>query len=63
MPDIAMCPDPVCPMRCNCYRSADSGTKPSEYMQTFFRDSPRAGAECVYFWPIEQPTSIPEANR
>lgn len=36
MPDITMCKSQICPRRFTCYRSEESGTKPSEYRQSWF---------------------------
>jgi hypothetical protein len=34
MPDISMCVETNCPLKYDCYRHADSGTKPSPF-QTY----------------------------
>lgn len=41
MPDITMCDDSTCPMAKDCKRSTKSGTRPSDYMQSWFEESPR----------------------
>ena len=48
MPDISMCNDYSCPQFEKCYRAQ---AKPSEYRQSYFRDSPRDKDGCNYFWP------------
>ena len=52
MPDITMCNDALCPMSNTCYRHRNSGTEPSEYIQSFFIESPREpdSNECDYYW-------------
>lgn len=50
MPDISMCNDYSCPQFEQCYRAQ---AKPSEYRQSYFRDSPRDKDGCNYFWPLE----------
>jgi hypothetical protein len=38
MPDISMCANSAeCPMRKNCYRAEESGTKPSEFRQSWMQ--------------------------
>lgn len=49
MPDISMCNDKDCPMAAKCYRNPASGTKPSEFRQSWMA-SPRIGEECEYLW-------------
>lgn len=52
MPDIAMCNDKDCPMASRCYRNPESGTKPSEYRQSWFAESPRQpDGSCQHQWP------------
>jgi hypothetical protein len=45
MPDITMCGDAKCPLKEDCYRFK---AKPSEYMQSWFTESPRSGDKCEY---------------
>jgi len=35
MPDISMCKSERCPDRAECYRHSESGTKPSEFRQSY----------------------------
>lgn len=35
MPDISMCPSQDCPARTDCYRNEASGTRPSEWRQSW----------------------------
>lgn len=51
MPDITMCGSETCPLRATCYRNPESGTKPSEYMQSWFYDKETEGDECGAYWP------------
>lgn len=51
MPDISMCNDYSCPDFDKCYRAQ---AKPSEYRQSYFRDSPRDKDGCNYFWLLEE---------
>ena len=54
MPDITMCGSDSCPYRETCYRNEESGTKPSEFRQSFFMNPPydKETGECEYYWPI-----------
>ncbi len=55
MPDISMCSDDRCPSRSQCYRHKDSGTKPSEWRQSYMDFQRPAEAEkCGEFWPARQ---------
>lgn len=48
MPDISMC-SAACPKSRQCYRHADSGTKPDKYWQTYvLRDQ----GPCNDFWQV-----------
>ena len=40
MPDISMCANGTCPIRRDCYRSPDSGTKPNERRQSWMTWEP-----------------------
>jgi len=56
MPDISMCMNDNCPLSTTCYRSSDSGTKPSEFMQTYFSPTPTITKDsviCDYYWPTK----------
>lgn len=46
MPDIAMCTS-NCPLSKTCYRHPDSGTKPSEFWQSWSSFDP---IDCEYYW-------------
>lgn len=48
MPDISMC-SAVCPKSSQCYRHADSGTKPSEHRQSYIM---RENGPCDDFWQV-----------
>jgi len=52
MPDISMCKNKQCPLSQKCYRHEDSGTKPSEYWQSY-ADFEYANGKCEDFWPID----------
>lgn len=52
IPDISMCPSRLCTVRNNCYRNIDSGTKPTEYRQSYFINAPGDDFNCRYYWPI-----------
>lgn len=51
MPDISMCADDKCPSRAECRRHEASGTRPSEFRQSyaFFKRSPK-DRRCEYYW-------------
>jgi len=53
MPDIMMCAATGCARSPECYRHADSGTKPDEHRQSFWlRDATSPVADkCDNFWP------------
>jgi hypothetical protein len=59
MPDISMCPSQYCPVRGDCYRNEASGTRPTEYRQSWttftWRQPGGFGApvECSGYWPTE----------
>jgi hypothetical protein len=53
MPDITMCGSETCPLKANCYRNPASGTKPSEYRQSWFMGLDKEGEECEHYWPRE----------
>lgn len=52
MPDISMCEGFACPLKKKCYRCEESGTKPSEYRQSYFVVTPydHEKETCNYFW-------------
>lgn len=52
MPDISMCAAIFCPKSRQCYRHADSGTKPSEYLQSYSSFTP--GEDCIAFWQVSK---------
>lgn len=54
MPDISMCADADCPFAVRCYRSPKSDTKPSDFRQAWFLESPRRGDSCDMFWDKDQ---------
>ena len=56
MPDITMCASVTCPLAKNCYRNGQSGTKPSEYLQSYFLGLPNEGEDCHYYWPTKGET-------
>ena len=60
MPDISMCNDYSCPTFDKCYRAQ---AKPSEYRQSYFRDSPRDKDGCNYFWPLEETNENSSGHR
>ena len=60
MPDISMCNDYSCPQFDKCYRAQ---AKPSEYRQSYFRDSPRDKDGCNYFWPLEETNENSSGHR
>ena len=46
MTDITKCNDEDCPMKKKCYRWwSEEGV-----WQSYFKESPREGDECEYFW-------------
>lgn len=47
MPDITMCKGEGCPIKNHCYRYT---TKPSEFMQSYFKESPWDGERCEMVW-------------
>lgn len=54
MPDITMCMDNQCKRNADCYRYM---AVPSEYRQSYFRDSPRDSLvtpDCYYFMAIKE---------
>lgn len=54
MPDISMCASKNCPVAKRCYRSADSGTKPDEFLQSWMCFEPEKGEECTGFWRVTE---------
>ena len=54
MSDISMCDSPTCLLRDSCYRNPDSGTKPSEFRQSWFVGPAAEGLDCKYYWPVEK---------
>jgi len=52
MPDITLCNNQDCPLSKKCYRHEDSGTKPSEYWQSY-ADFEYTEDGCEDFWPID----------
>jgi len=53
MPDITMCSSETCPLKTTCYRNPASGTKPSEYRQSWFLNKTTEGKDCDSYWPKE----------
>jgi len=53
MPDISMCESSTCPLKDSCYRNPDSGTKPSEFRQSWFAGPAAEGLDCQYYWPVK----------
>jgi hypothetical protein len=51
MPDISMCESDTCPKSKTCYRHEDSGTKPSEFRQSYFIGNDPDN--CKYYWPVK----------
>jgi len=53
MPDVTMCQNKDCPLSQKCYRHEDSGTKPSEYWQSYsvFK---YVNGKCEHFVPVEK---------
>lgn len=51
MPDITMCASETCKVRETCYRNPASGTKPSEFVQSWFWVEPGDDDQCGHFWP------------
>jgi len=51
MPDITMCPSETCEVRKLCYRNPESGTKPNEFVQSWFWVTPGEDATCDHYWP------------
>lgn len=57
MPDITMCASQICDVRAKCYRNEASGTRPSEFVQSwFYMDGvwgvgPGVDEACEYYWP------------
>lgn len=56
--DITMCDSSICPLKSKCYRNPISGTKPSEFRQSWFMFDPSSDSyklsgietdECKYF--------------
>lgn len=53
MPDISMCASVECPSRKSCYRHAESGTKPTEWRQSYMAFKPRKGdGKCLAYMPV-----------
>lgn len=46
-PDITMCKGTGCPAKESCYRFT---AKPSEFMQSYFVESPYKDGKCDYYW-------------
>lgn len=66
MPDISMCGSFACPLASSCYRSPQSGTKPSEFRQAWaifgWVLNKRGEVECPHHWPVpERKPTTPEA--
>lgn len=59
MPDISMCVTKNCPLAKDCYRSMESGTKPSEWQSwmsfTWGLDAKRRPA-CAHYLPTRRRT-------
>lgn len=53
MPDISMCDSETCEVRAKCYRNPASGTKPSEFRQSWFMGLREEGEGCEYYWSVE----------
>ncbi len=53
MPDISMCAASACPRSKECYRHADSGTKPSEHWQTYSAFAHGVDG-CASFWLVDE---------
>jgi hypothetical protein len=51
MPDISMCLNLDCSLSENCYRSPASGTKESEFRQSWADFKQEDDLTCDYFWP------------
>jgi hypothetical protein len=49
MPDITMCDDKKCPNAPQCYRNPASGTRPSDFRQSWFVETPRTETGCEHF--------------
>ncbi len=60
MPDITMCGTEDCGLKGSCYRSPASGTRPTEWRQSWSAFSPFATDEgtqlCEHYWPTERPS-------
>lgn len=55
MPDITMCGSETCPLKTECYRNPASGTKPSEFMQSWFLGrSKKEGEDCDHYWSKDE---------
>lgn len=59
MPDITMCPSETCAVRKLCYRNPESGTKPSDFLQSWFlsvKGDPAKGpgedVTCHHYWLV-----------
>jgi hypothetical protein len=52
MPDITMCPSDTCDLRTRCYRNPASGTKPSEYRQSWWVEKILINDDCNNYWPL-----------
>ena len=52
MPDITMCMQDDCTRSKTCYRHKDSGTKPSEFMQSYFLGGDPEN--CEWYWPTRK---------
>ena len=52
MPDISMCRHPDCPARHTCYRHSASGTRPSEFRQSYGDFRPDLRGRCGYYFPV-----------
>ena len=52
MPDISMCRHPDCPARHTCYRHSASGTRPSEFRQSWMAFQPGPLGMCDHYIPV-----------
>lgn len=53
MPDVTMCDSETCYLRTKCYRNPASGTKPSEFQQSWFTAN-KEGDACGFYWAKEE---------
>ena len=62
MPDISMC-KAACEASSRCYRHSNSGTKPSEFRQSYSEFKDMATEQCDGFWPAFRSAEPPKTKK